>query len=278
MRAVSFVLFLASVGCYPALPGSWDDYYVPEDVQILAASLETSYAGSYWDDPSYTTSRLWWGWLAEPGPGWVGLDILAPEGIGCAPEREDFDTLLAQFEPPGAELSTVSGAEDLSLPFWSEAQIFYAEQDQLASGRYNLDSFETDDAGQLEAQGMLRHPDPPQLEGPPMDGDNVAFISLDELVFSWDPEDEAGDYVWIKLMPAVVDEGSYVAFESIVCLAHYADGELVIDEDVLSDPQGTEGIYIYRGLANETAVRVGLREVSAAGFSLSQQFGFVAVQ
>lgn len=278
MRAVLLAVVMGAVGCYPALPGSWDDYYVPEDVQILAVSLETSYAGSYWDDPSFSTSRLWWGWLAESGPGWVGLDILAPGGMGCAPERDDFDTVLAAFEDPGAALSTVSGAQELDLPFWSEAQIFYAEQERLASGRYDLDSMDTDGAGSLEVQGMLRHPDPPQLEGPPMDGDSVAFISLDELVFTWDPEDEAGDYVWIKLMPAVVEEGSYVAFESIVCIAPYADGELVIEEDVLSDPQGTEGIYVYRGLANETAVRVGHRDVSAAGFSLSQQLGFVAVQ
>ncbi len=287
MNRAPIVLLALAVGCYPAIPGSWSDYAetvdsgdteLPDEVRILGMSMESSYTGNYWSDPDETDANIWWGWTSEALSGWSPLDIIELESGGCVPEQESWDELLALFGDPGASSSTLAGAEELELSWLPSLKLFLAESERLSTGTYDLEPVETEDQGTLSVDSLFRHPGTPNLVGPRLDGESPESVSLDELGFSWSPGDEAADYVLINLMPARWEDESYVSFESLLCVAPYSAGEIEIQRDELSDPSGTEALYVYQALLNASTAPVGELEVSAATLSLTQELGFLVVE
>ncbi len=274
MKAPALLVLVLCGGCYPWVDGRWEDYAMPDQVQVVGAAIQLERLGGYWGDTS-PEGELWWGWLSEPQAGLSALDMLAPEGPGCARGAPDETLVTGLFEEPGASVSVLRGPEIYELPYDELEQRFALQVDEIATGSYDLDPVLSDAAGALEAHPFLSMPPGVPIDGPPLSGAVANEGTLEDLVFSWDASTQAADWFGVEARIAESSPAGYVAFEWVSCLVPFSDGELSIPTALWSDPDRAAAVYIFMGPVDERVEQVGDRDFTASTVGVRRSAGIL---
>lgn len=271
------LVFLALCGgCYPWVGGRWEDYDMPDEVQVVASAVQLERLGGYWSDNS-PVGELWWGWLGAPEPGLSALDMLAPEGPGCARGEPSEDVVTGLLADPGASISLLRGADIFELPFDEPSQRFELVVDDIPAGTYDLDSVSSDNAGILEAHPLLSMPPGVAVDGPPFSGQVPNTGSLDELVFSWDPATQAADWFWVEARIAGLTPMGFSPYEWVNCIVPFADGVLEVPPVLWTDTRRADAVYIFMGPVDERLEQIGDREFTVSSIGARRSAGILGL-
>ncbi len=263
---------LLAGGCWPYLPGPYDDYTTPEATRIVGNAYQLDLLGDYWTEDA-GSAQAWWGWLAEPERNLKALELVAPVGVGCGMGQADRDHTLALLDDPGATEAVLAGPDgDIVLPWDPVEQVFGSSLDALPIGRYDLEAMNTDRAGTLQVPGFLRVPKPADIDGLSLDDDQPITIGLSELDFAWNPADELAQYVIITVQ--LVDDERQV-LETGICAAKYANGDINFATNMWTRTADASGALITLSTANEQWVEIGQRGIAARMLSERRELGYV---
>jgi hypothetical protein len=221
-RALILLACSTLAGCFPYIPGQWDDYAPPPaETRIVASMTQADLAGDYWDADATSGAVGYVGFIEEPESGLSPLDLLAKTSDGCesADITSDQLDMIERFEDVGDEEVAVNGPDDLD--FELDDTVYRGEfEDGVSDGIYQLTG------GGYGVENFITMPALPAFDGPDMDGDAPIEIDDDELEFSWTP-DESFDYVWIT---ADAVEGT-TNRDTVRCLVPAAAGSVEVDVD-----------------------------------------------
>jgi len=261
-------------GCYPWVGGTWDDYAMPDEVQIVGSAIHTERLGGYWSSNT-PWGDLWWGWLGEPVPGLTALSLLAPEGPGCFRGQPNELVVTELLADPGATASVLRGPEVFELPYNGTQSRFVGRVDDIPGGTYDLDPVQSDNAGVLEAYPLLSMPPGVAIDGPPMSGPTVNTGSLDALTFTWDPATLAADWFWVQAGISSLSPTGYVPYEWVVCVVPFEDGELTVPTVLWTDSERADAVYIDMGPLDERLGQVGDRAFTASSVGVRRSSGIL---
>ncbi len=277
MSRLALVLLALASGCYPWVGGRWDDYWVPDEAQLVGVASHSERLGGYWGDPT-PSGKVWWGVLDEPRAGTSPMEIFAPDGPGCVRGSSDESVITDLLIDPGAETSKLRGPVDIEAPWKSNLVRFEAEVDDLPAGSWALEPLETTWVDTLEVTELFRLPSAVAFTGPQLSGQETAWATAADLNFAWNPDQGDADWVFLDLRLAGQQAGGYSTFEWVRCLADHADGELSISPALWSNFEQAELIYVYQGVIVETFQRVEERDFSASTVGLRQEVGILRAE
>ncbi len=264
MRRTALALLALCGGCYPWLPGSWDDYAMPDQVQLFASAVHVEKLGGYWSDDT-PEAELWWGWSEEPMQGVTALDMIAPGGPGCVRGEPSETVVTSLLIDPGAAASVLRGPDVFELPYNELRARFEAYTEDIGAGSYDLDPVQSDNAGVIEAYPLLSVPAGVPIEGPPLAGPIVNNGTLDGLNFTWDASNPTADWFLVEASISGLTSSGFVPYEWVVCLVPFGDGELSVPEVMWEDGARADAVYITMGTVDEIMVPVGDQDVAASG-------------
>lgn len=233
-------------GCWPYIPGTWDDYAVPEGTQAMGHVEWIEPLGGYWeDDTPYGVA--YWGWLDPLDTEHDAWD-LAYVNEGCVAEAVDpswFDDAVVEADD---ETSTLSGEPDIELEWQKRDTRYYADLSDEPTGTYQLEPVHV--GGETYAGvDTLVMPAPVEWNTSLLDGDEPQAVSEDELAtVKWKPRDDDALYAIVRLL--VAKDGA--AVESLQCGAPLADGKLELDLGQLSELQRSDYVIVLLGVGRET--------------------------
>ncbi|MFH1463766.1 MAG: hypothetical protein ABIO70_05195 [Pseudomonadota bacterium] len=265
-----------AAGCWPWIPGTYDDYVTPKATRIFGHASYDEYLGGYWD-PGQEGGQIWWGWTAEAERQLHALDFAAPAGVGeCDLTEVSFDDFASIFADPGATSATLSGPEgEITLPWSPQAGVFTSSVGALPIGKYSLDALPTNDAGNIKVHTFMRVPKPADIDGISLDDDSFPTITLADLDFAWNQAEELAQYV---IITATLVDANHNPLESAVCAAKFSNGDINFSTGLWTRAGEARGVQIIFSTANEQWVEIGDRGISSRMLSERRQIGYAALQ
>lgn len=271
-RVLPLLLVLVG-GCWPFIPGSWEDYAPPpEDVELLGRVEWIRYVGDYWEDEtSHGTALL--GWYEEPTRSVTPLNLIASgEGCRLAP---DLEAIFETFSDPGADQVVVHGPEnDIVLDGHSGDNTYFTDSDVRAADisggvEWDLDQ-ETDYAGRLTAAPLFVLPPAPEYSGPDLATAIPPDILTKDLEYSWevDQDDPKADW-FVGQFQATNAEWDIT--ETVICAVPYTDGSLKVPASIWETTPW--GFYVIVGFGREAWTELG-DDTSARTLSVRYDMGF----
>ncbi len=269
-------LLLASLlvgGCWPYLPGEWEDYTTPEDTRILGRAYLDEYAGGYWSDGD-PQGAIWWAWLDQPETSLKAIETAAPIGVGCSTDGPDMDDFVGLFADPGADSSSLTdpNGDEISLPYYAEDAMFSSSVSSLPIGQYTLDALAGDNAGNVKVSTFMRVPAPADIDGVDIDEDSPVTISLSDLDFVWNPADELAQYIIVTVYLANSDDQ---IIEMGVCASKYVNGDINFSTSMWTQSGSAVGAYVILSTANEQWVEIGQRGIASRILAERRTVGYV---
>ncbi len=275
MRARLCALLTLAGGCWPYLPGGYDDYVSPENTRILGVGYYDEHLGGYWPDSQEDSGEIWWGWLSDNRKDVKAIHIAAPEGVGCFDTEIDLREFYELFEDPGASFVTVEGPDgDLELDYQADPGILYTQVDALPIGRYDLAGFHGDDAGNVIVNQFMRVPKPADVDGIKLDGDSPEAIELSDLDFAWNSAEELAQYIIVDV--ELVDSDLEL-LQRVVCNAKFSKGGFEVPRSLWTEDAAAYGAYISIATANEQWVEIGQRDLASRMLAMRRNIGFVYI-
>ena len=277
MRRLSLVALGLAGGCYPWVGGSWDDYWVPDEVQLVAVASQVEHVGGYWSDPS-PYGDVWLGWLEEPRAGSSVMEIFAPLGPGCTRGEVDESAITDLLGDPGAEAVFLRGPVDVELAWDASKTRLWSPVDDLPVGSWDLEQVQGTSAGDLSVLGLFSMPKAVAITGPELGGAEAAVASLDDLAFSWNPAGGDADWVFIEVRLASGGSSGYQSFEWATCLVPFDQGEVSFASALWDDIERAELVYVFQGVLNEGFERVVGGDFSASTAGLRRELGVLRIE
>lgn len=233
-------------GCWPYIPGTWEDYAVPEGTQAMGHVEWIEPLGGYWEDnTAYGTA--WWGWLDPLDTEHSAWD-LAYLTEGCTTAGVDPAWLEGKLAPVDDETSTLSGDPSLVLDWARRDNRFYADLGDEPSGTYHLEPVHVGGETYAGADTLVM-PDPVEWNTSLFDGQTTQTITEDQLAtVKWKPSDDDSLYAIVRLLVARDD----TAVESLQCGAPLASGKLELELGKLEELRGSDYVIVLLGVARET--------------------------
>lgn len=275
MRKAALLLTLTLSGCWPYISGSWEDYYLPEDVQIVGTLRYYEYQGSYWDGDT-TRGSVWWGWLDEPTTSVSGFDLVAASQ-GCTVTPVGTDGVLSLMGNPGADASflAASNGQSVELTWLSAEKVFFGEFTDSAwatADVWDLAPVETGEQGKFGVQDFILLP--PELEiETTMDfgGSTWPVGSIGDLGFTWDDVGDSEDQWFLVQAESVNAAGN--TLEVATCITELGRGELSVNADVFTTTPAAW--YVSYGPVSITHARVGSLDVASSISAAHVRVGYL---
>jgi len=277
VKRLALVWLALAGGCYPWVGGRWDDYWVPDEVQLVGVATHVERVGGYWGDPS-PTGDAWIGWLQQPRAGTSAMELFAPDGPGCARGELDESAVTDQLGDPGAEQAWLRGPRDYELTWDTTDQRFEGAIDDIPAGSWDLELHDSERAGVLDVVGLLSMPKAVAISGPDLGGMEIASGTLDDLAFAWTPSTVEADWVYNEARIADLGSSGYQSFEWVRCLGAPEEGELVISSALWNDTGRAEVVYVFPGVLDESFERVTGRDFSASVVGLRRELGMLHLE
>ncbi|MFH1466981.1 MAG: hypothetical protein ABIO70_21540 [Pseudomonadota bacterium] len=279
MTRVVFALPLVlAAGCYPRIPGAWEDYWVPEKLGIIGVATNTQGVGGYWGDVD-DYAEVWWGWVEGGTTSAAALDAYVPGG-GCVRNAPGAADLYPLFEDLGVSISQITGSEEHDLYWWEERGIFHQDPARLLPGSYDLAPLETPGYGTISAEGFLQVPSWPSesMSGPSLTGSQPATARLEDIQYTWASRRADFDLMILEVWLAWEDDGWFNTYEHVACVADGEDGRVALDVSRFHDPGLADGAYVFLGPANDTRVRLDERHIASNMLSWERHAGFLFLE
>ncbi len=269
-------LLLASIlvsGCWPYLPGSWEDYTTPEETRILGRAHLDEPVGGYWQDTT-PYGEIWWGWLDKPDTTLLALELVAPDGVGCVSGSSHFDDFVDMFGDPGADNASLTdpNGDTIDLAWNDTTGVFSTSIAELPIGQYQLDPLAGDEAGNVKVSTFMRVPKPADVDGVDLNEESPITIALSELDFYWNPADELAQYI---IVTVVLVDGSDTVIDTGTCASKYVNGDINFATSSWSNADNAVGAQITISTANEQWVEIGERGIASRVLAERREVGFV---
>ncbi|MBN2797569.1 MAG: hypothetical protein JXX28_00320 [Deltaproteobacteria bacterium] len=252
-------LLPALAGCWPYLPGTWDDYYVPDDIQILGRMMRFEYVGSDLEDMAPATNIDAF-WFQEPASDLSPIHLFATRPGECTTASFSWDLFLDRAGDPGAPRMLLSGpGGGIEIPWIASAKVFegdLTEGDYALGAHYALAELDGDD-GDLEIDDFAIAPGPLDFGGLDTVG---GAASVQDMRLSWDWDGSRDDVDWVILQVYAMRNGTIL--EAVTCSAPIEDQGIIVPTDLWTTTP--DYWQINRGTARVSKRRIGDTETSSA--------------
>jgi hypothetical protein len=255
-RSFALLALLSLAGCWPRIPGSWDDYATPEETQIIGMYSWYEYQGAYWsDDTDYGVG--WFAWLQEPDPDVTAMTLFHTSTAGCMKGTVDIDWLTARFADAGAGQAQLEhDGERVDLPWDGELNVFFSDalekEDVVQDTPYDLVALPL--MGKpAYSEGFVMVPPALAMEGPEIDGEVPATVNPEDLAWTWSPAEAQNQKIVVEAF--LVDDANDT-LESVVCIADGSDGSIAVTPTFWDDLDQGDGWYVFLQNYRESHTRI----------------------
>lgn len=279
MTRLTPLLLIGLAGCWPRIPGSWDDYSTPDETRIAGYLFVSEPQGGYWTDDSPTADAVL-GWYGAPKLDVDLFELFHPTGDdGCSDaSSSDQDWLYDGFDNPGPSELTLHGPSgDIALEyeFFSNTPDAYGanpDPDDVPSDTiYALLPFESP-IGTVSVEELVRMPRPLGFDGPQMDGTDPEVIDIDDLTFTWVPRDTQERV----LARAFLVDADYNTLEVRSCLAPMSAGTITVDDDWNELGDGI-GLFFSIAVASERTTVLEGEATASRVLAVHEELGFFSL-
>lgn len=209
------LVLLLSTGCWPRIPGSYEDHAEAAETAIIGDLAVYEYLGGYWADGTVDEGLAWWAWL-EPGHDVHLHELYAPAVGSCERDYQAFDPF--DLAAPGSGTSwLIQGDEELELPS-QDGDLTFAAAFPASDYRFDAEyALQVDD----ETEGLTPFfldaavRTPPRLTWvhPVVEQTDVPTLDDDDIVLEWTGSDADLVFVGVTLADSQLN-----TLESLSCV------------------------------------------------------------